>query len=92
VRLCPEGCPGEGHPRKNESRGLADAKDLMLQRVLYCRRSEVALGWWLVGGSKHELDVTAVGVGRASHDRLCPSAACCYQAGRRTLGLGLKLK
>jgi len=81
---------------ENESWDSAGGKDWMLQCVWCCPRRQVALGWRLVGGSKHEGDVTAVAVGRAgaraSHDRLYRSAARCYQAGRHPMGLGLKLK
>ena len=48
------------------------------------------------GRSNHEAAVAAVGVGRAcaraSHDRRCRSASCCYQAGHHPVGLELNAK
>ena len=66
----------------------------MLQRGLSCCRTAVALGWGV--GHADEIDVADVGVGRAgaraSLDRLCRNAACCYQAGCHPLRFGLKVK
>ena len=55
----------------------------MLQRDLYCCRTRVALGWDFGRGIMFdEIDGADVGVGRAgaraSLDRLCRNAACCY--------------
>lgn len=45
-----------------------------------------------LGRSIIDADFATMGLGsacaRASHDRLCSSTPCCYQTGRRPLGLG----